>query len=111
MAFARDPATLAYYERRAGEYDEWYAGTGRFADRERPGWESDVARVVARELVVVDSAPRPDTPREAWQERVLNDGSRHRVFKRFLTAGALAGEIGGEPLLESAWFSAARATC
>jgi ubiquinone/menaquinone biosynthesis C-methylase UbiE len=27
-----------YYHRRAAEYDHWYLGTGRFADRRRPGW-------------------------------------------------------------------------
>jgi hypothetical protein len=40
---------------------------------------------------------------------VLNDGSRHRVFKRYLTPAALAAEIGGEPLLDGDWFVAARA--
>src|SRR3954447_1093861 len=47
MAFARDPATAAYYERRAGEYDDWYQGTGLFAGRSRPGWPEEVAEVVA----------------------------------------------------------------
>jgi ubiquinone/menaquinone biosynthesis C-methylase UbiE len=32
----------AYYERRAPEYDEWYRGAGRFAERQRPGWEQEV---------------------------------------------------------------------
>ena len=27
-----------YYERRAHEYDDWWLGTGLFADRDRPGW-------------------------------------------------------------------------
>jgi len=201
-AFARDPATAAYYDARAAEYDEWYLGQGRFAARERPGWDGEVAglvslvrglppartldvacgsgfltrhlsglvvgldqspamvalaqsrlpdgvaltgdaldlpfadgaferlftghfyghlpppereaflceaRRVAGELVVVDSAPRPGVPAELWQERVLNDGSRHRVFKRYLTAAQLAGEIGGQPLLDGRWFVAARA--
>jgi ubiquinone/menaquinone biosynthesis C-methylase UbiE len=31
-----------YYDRRAPEYDEWYRGAGRFAARERPGWEQEV---------------------------------------------------------------------
>jgi demethylmenaquinone methyltransferase/2-methoxy-6-polyprenyl-1,4-benzoquinol methylase len=204
MAFAADPATHAYYERRATEYDDWWAGTGLFATRERPGWHDEVEAVVrlvgdlpaartldvacgtgfltrhlrgplvvgidqsaamaaiaqsrlgpggitlvadalalpfadgafdrvftghfyghlepgeraaflaeagrvARELVVVDSALRDGVEPEQWQERTLNDGSRHRVFKRFLTAEGLAEEIGGEPLLSGAWFVAARA--
>ena len=28
-----------YYDTRAPEYDEWYEGTGRFAERERPAWD------------------------------------------------------------------------
>lgn len=200
-AFAQDPATAAYYDRRAGEYDEWYAGEGRFAGRERPGWADEVAQVVALaaalppartldvacgtgfltqhlrgyvvgldqspamvaiaqsrlpaglaivgdalrlavadgacdrvftghfyghlpdaerqaflaearrvagELVVVDSAPRPGADPEQWQERILNDGSRHRVYKRYLSGGQLAEELGGETLLDGSWFAAAR---
>jgi ubiquinone/menaquinone biosynthesis C-methylase UbiE len=204
MSFARDAATHAYYDARAGEYDEWYEGDGRFAARDRPGWEDEVAALerivaalapartldvacgtgfltrhlrglavgidqspsmvavaqqrlpdgvalvgdalalpfagnafdriltghfyghlvederaaflaqaarVAREIVVVDSAPREGRPREGWEERVLNDGSRHRVYKRFLTAGELLAELGGEgeALLDGRWFCAVRA--
>jgi SAM-dependent methyltransferase len=203
VAFARDTATGAYYARRAAEYDDWYLGTGRFAARERPGWEEELARVVGslsglpaartldvacgtafltrhlhglvvgldqsaemvaiaqqrlpagialtgdalalpfaggafdrvvaghfyghlageeratflaeagrvgRELVVVDSALRDDVEPEGWQERILEDGSRHRVFKRFLDADALAAELGGgEVLLRGRWFVVVRA--
>jgi ubiquinone/menaquinone biosynthesis C-methylase UbiE len=35
----------AYYERRAPEYDDWYLGTGLFSDRDRPGWEDELAAV------------------------------------------------------------------
>jgi ubiquinone/menaquinone biosynthesis C-methylase UbiE len=203
MSFARDAATHAYYDARAGEYDQWYEGEGRFAGGQRPGWDDEVAelqrivaalppartldvacgtgfltrhlrglavgidqspsmvavaqerlpggvalvgdalalpfadgafdrvltghfyghlvpderaaflaeaRRVARELVVVDSAPREGKPPEGWEERVLNDGSRHRVFKRFLTAADLLAELGGEgeTLLDGRWFSAVR---
>lgn len=66
------------------------------------------ARRVAGELVVVDSARRPGVAPEQWQERVLNDGSRHEVYKRYLTAAELAEELGGEPLLDGAWFVVAR---
>jgi hypothetical protein len=65
---------------------------------------------VANELIVVDSAPRSGAETDQWQERVLNDGSRHRVYKRYLRADQLAEEIGGQVLLEGRWFVAARAT-
>jgi SAM-dependent methyltransferase len=200
-AFATDPATAAYYDRRAGEYDQWWLGQGRFAERDRPGWDSEVAslvslvgdlpeartldvacgsgfltrhlcgfvvgldqspamvalaqsrlphglavtgdalhlqvadgafdrvltghfyghlppdeqaafvaeaRRVAPELVVIDSALRPGLEPEAWQERVLNDGSQHRVYKRYLTGRQLAAELGGEVLFDGSWFVAAR---
>jgi ubiquinone/menaquinone biosynthesis C-methylase UbiE len=200
-AFAADPATAAYYDRRAAEYDEWYAGEGVFARRERPGWHDEVGQVtalavglppartldvacgtgfltrhlqglvigidqspamaaitrsrlpagqavvgdalrlpvagqafervftghfyghlpaaerraflaetrrVAAELVVVDSALRPGTDPEQWQERVLNDGSRYRVYKRYFAPGQLAAELGGQPLLDGTWFTAAK---
>ncbi len=202
-AFARDPATAAYYERRAEEYDEWYLGEGHFASRDRPGWHEEVeqvvrlverlpaartldvacgsgfltrhirgfvvgldqsramvsltqsrlsdgvaivgdalslpfadaafdrivtghfyghlpedereaflseARRVAGELVIIDSALRTGVAPEQWQMRILNDGSQHRVFKRYLTAPQLAQELGsGEILLAGEWFVVARA--
>jgi len=208
--FARDAATRVYYDARAGEYDQWYEGEGRFAapGRDRPGWDDEVgqlvalvdalapartldvacgtgfltrhlhgfvvgldqspamvavaqerlpeglalvgdalalpfadgsfdrvltghfyghlvpderaafldeARRVAPELVVIDSAPREDKPAESWEERVLNDGTEHRVFKRFLSAAAILEELGehggtGEALMDGRWFSAVRAT-
>ena len=63
------------------------------------------ARRVADRIVVVDSALRPGVPGEAWQERVLDDGSRHRVFKRYLSGSGLVEELGGgEVLHEGNWF-------
>jgi SAM-dependent methyltransferase len=202
-AFAADPGTAAYYDRRAAEYDQWYDGEGAFAVRERPGWGDEVGQVVrlieglppvrtldvacgtgfltrhlrglvagvdqspamiaiartrlpggqafvgdalrlavagraldrvftghfyghlplaerraflaetrrvASELVVIDSAVRPGTSPEQWQERTLNDGSRHRVYKRYFAPGQLATELGGESLFDGAWFAAARVT-
>jgi len=35
----------AYYEARAGEYDDWWLGRGRFVDRVRPGWDDEVAEL------------------------------------------------------------------
>ena len=193
----------AYYDRRAPEYDEWYLGSGRFAERDRPGWEAEVeglrraleglppartldvacgtgfltrhlpgevvgldqsasmleearrqapqatflegdaltlpfedctfdrvftahfyghlehdererflgeASRVAKELVVADSALRPDVEPEERQERILNDGSRWEVYKRYFSADELAQELGGgETLFAGRWFVAVRA--
>jgi ubiquinone/menaquinone biosynthesis C-methylase UbiE len=190
----------AYYDARAGEYDDWWLGRGLYAQRDRPGWDDEVARVcevvaglapgrvldvacgtgfltrhlhgqvvgldqspamvevasarmpdarivqgdavplpfadrefdrvftghfyghllggererfvaearrVAAELVVVDSALRDDVDPEEWQERVLNDGTRHRVYKRYFRGEALAAELGGGDVLhDGRWFVA-----
>jgi ubiquinone/menaquinone biosynthesis C-methylase UbiE len=194
----------AYYDSRAPEYDEWYLGSGRFAERDRPGWDQEIealrrtlealppaktldvacgtgfltlhlpgeivgldqsesmleearrqapnatylsgdalvalpfengsfervftghfyghleqperetflreARRVAPELLVVDSAIQPDVPVEEWQERILNDGTRWEVFKRYFTPEALAAELGGgSTVFAGRWFVAVRA--
>ena len=187
-----------YYDHRAPEYDDWYLGIGRFADRDRPGWEESLraleqalaslppartldvacgtgfltrhlrgeitgldqsermlaiagervpdakfvagdalslpfadsaferlvtasfyghlqdpdrsaflaeARRVAPELVVVDAALQPGRPSEEIQERILNDGSRYEVYKRFFEPDALAQELGGGDVVHaSRWF-------
>jgi ubiquinone/menaquinone biosynthesis C-methylase UbiE len=193
-----DEGMRAYYDRRAREYDDWWHGTGLFAQRDRPGWNEETirltavlaslpparvldvacgtgfltrhlrgevvaidqspemvrvasarmpharvvvgdavplpfaagsfdrlvtghfyghllpderrafvaeARRVAPELVIVDSARRAGMPEEETQERVLDDGSRHRVFKRFLGGERLREKLGeGEVLHEGDWF-------
>jgi demethylmenaquinone methyltransferase/2-methoxy-6-polyprenyl-1,4-benzoquinol methylase len=68
------------------------------------------ARRVAGELLVVDAAPREGAPRDEWQERVLNDGSRWSVYKRYFSSEQLAAELGyGEVLLSNARFLMVRA--
>ena len=54
---------------------------GHLPPDERPAFLAE-ARRLAAELIVIDSAWRPGIEPEQWQERVLNDGSRHRVYKR-----------------------------
>ncbi len=192
----------AYYDSRAPEYDEWYLGTGRFAERDRPGWDEEIealrrtlealtpaktldvacgtgfltrhlpgeivgldqsesmleearrqapnatflagdalslpfeddsftrvftghfyghleepereqflreARRVAPELVIVDSAIQPEVPAEEWQERILNDGTRWEVYKRYFTPEKLAAELGGgNTVFAGRWFVAVR---
>ena len=67
------------------------------------------ARRVAPELVVVDSALRDGVEPASIQERTLNDGSRHEVYKRYFTADGLAAELGGgETLHAGTWFVAVR---
>jgi ubiquinone/menaquinone biosynthesis C-methylase UbiE len=42
-----------YYDTRAPEYDDWYLGRGLFTGRERPGWDGELAELVA----VISSLP------------------------------------------------------
>ncbi|MGH3942119.1 MAG: class I SAM-dependent methyltransferase [Pseudonocardiaceae bacterium] len=80
---------------------------GHLPKEERDAFLAEAQRV-AGELIVIDSALRPGVDAEQWQERVLNDGSRHRVYKRYLSAVQLAAEIGGQIMLDGTWFVAAR---
>jgi ubiquinone/menaquinone biosynthesis C-methylase UbiE len=89
--------------------------TGHFYGHLQPGDEAArflaEARRVAGELIVVDSARRPDTGAERWQERRLNDGSEHRVYKRWFTGPELADELGGGTMLHDGdWFVVAQAS-
>jgi demethylmenaquinone methyltransferase/2-methoxy-6-polyprenyl-1,4-benzoquinol methylase len=68
------------------------------------------ARRVARELVVVDASRTHSDVDEEMSQRVLNDGSRWEVFKRYFTGAGLAAELGGgEVLHEGEWFVVVRA--
>ena len=82
---------------------------GHLLEREREAFVAE-ARRVARELVVVDAALREDVEPEGWPERVLNDGTVYRVYKRFFTGAGLAAELGGgEVLHHGRWFVAVAA--
>jgi ubiquinone/menaquinone biosynthesis C-methylase UbiE len=93
-----------------GAFERVHAG--HFYGHLAPGQRSaflDVAARLAGELVITDSALRPDRGPEAWDERVLNDGSRHRVYKRWFTAAGLAEELGGgETVHDGPWFVSVR---
>ena len=81
---------------------------GHLEGAERERFLAD-ARRLAPELVVVDSALREDVEPEERQERILNDGSRWEVYKRYFDADALADELGGgETLHAGRWFVAVR---
>jgi ubiquinone/menaquinone biosynthesis C-methylase UbiE len=68
------------------------------------------ARRVADELVVVDSALHDGVEPVEWQERILNDGSRWQVYKRYFEPDSLAEELGGgRTLFAGPWFVAVQA--
>ena len=75
-----------------GGYERVHAAHfyGHLDAGQRAAW-LETAAALAPELVIVDSALRPDGEPEAWQERRLNDGSRHRVYKRWFTPSLARG--------------------
>ena len=65
------------------------------------------ARRLAPELLVIDSARRDDVPAERMDPRVLQDGSRHAVYKRWFEPDELVAELGGGEVLHAGrWFVA-----
>jgi demethylmenaquinone methyltransferase/2-methoxy-6-polyprenyl-1,4-benzoquinol methylase len=94
----------AYYDRRAPEYDEWYRGTGRFTERERPGWEEELA-ALRRALEALPAARTLDVacgtgfltrwlPGEVvgidQSEAMLEEARRHAPEVTYIRADALA---------------------
>ncbi len=62
---------------------------------------------VSKSLLIIDAARRDDVPAEEYQERVLNDGSRHVIYKRYFTPERLIAEIGAGRMLHAGrWFVA-----
>jgi ubiquinone/menaquinone biosynthesis C-methylase UbiE len=94
-----------------GEFERVFTSHfyGHLLPEEREPFLVEVRRV-AGQLVVVDAALREDLPREEHQQRVLNDGSRHTVYKRFFAPDELAAELGGGRVLHARrWFVAVAA--
>ena len=54
---------------------------------------------MADEIVVIDSALREGVEPEERQERVLSDGSRHEVYKRYFDPETLARSWEGQNAL------------
>jgi len=91
-----------------GEFERIFTSHfyGHLLEVERSAFIAEASRV-AGELVLVDSARREGVAAEQWQQRVLGDGSRHRVYKRYFEADELAAEIGGARVLHAGrWFVA-----
>ena len=93
-----------------GEFERVFTGHfyGHLVEASRVRFLRE-ARRVAPELVVVDTALRPDHEPEEWQKRKLNDGSRHEVYKRYFSGEGLVDELGGGEVLHAGpWFVAVR---
>ena len=89
-----------------GSFDRVFTGHfyGHLRGGQRQRFVAEALRV-AGQLVVVDSHLRPDHDAEEEQQRTLNDGSVHRVYKRYFTGAGLAAELaGGELLHDGDWF-------
>jgi ubiquinone/menaquinone biosynthesis C-methylase UbiE len=82
---------------------------GHLDEAQRDRFLTVARSLTTREIIVVDTASRPDRSDDEWEERVLNDGSRHEVYKRRFTAEGLARELGGgETVYAGPWFVAVR---
>ena len=82
---------------------------GHLEDPERRAFIAE-ARRVAQELVVVDSARTDETPPDGMDRRVLSDGTRWEVYKRWFRGDELAEELGGGVVLhEGRYFVIVRA--
>jgi ubiquinone/menaquinone biosynthesis C-methylase UbiE len=100
-----DAFTLPFRDR---TFDRVFTGHfyGHLYPQQRSRFLSEASRV-APSLVVVDAKLHDAVEPEQVQERILNDGSRHEVFKRYFTAAQLADELGGgEVLMDGRWFVA-----
>jgi ubiquinone/menaquinone biosynthesis C-methylase UbiE len=89
-----------------GAFDRLFTGHfyGHLDEQERAQFLVE-ARRVAPELVVLDSAWRKDVPREEVQQRLLRDGSRWEVYKRYFKPEQLAEELGGvRTVFAGRWF-------
>jgi ubiquinone/menaquinone biosynthesis C-methylase UbiE len=81
---------------------------GHLEDDDRRRFLAEAARV-ATELVVVDASRAAAGVDEEVQERVLNDGSRWEVYKRWFTGRGLVEELGGGTVLhDGRWFVVVR---
>ena len=82
---------------------------GHLEEPERSRFLAEARRVARGARRRRLGAPRRCPAAEEWQERVLNDGSRWEVFKRYFTGEELAAELGGgEVYFAGNWFVAVR---
>jgi demethylmenaquinone methyltransferase/2-methoxy-6-polyprenyl-1,4-benzoquinol methylase len=88
-----------------GAFDRTFSGHfyGHLSFGQRERFLTECRRL-APSLVVVDARIHPAVRSEQVQPRTLNDGSVHRVFKRYFTAAQLVDELRGRLLYEGRWF-------
>ena len=88
-----------------GSFDRLFASYFycHLEDDDRVRFLAEASRV-ARELVVVGTVLREGEEPVRWDERVLRDGSRWKVYKRVFVPEELAGELGGRVLHVSRLF-------
>ena len=76
-------------------------------DRER---FLEEARRVGEELLLVEPTPEwaPSGRAEGWEERLLSDGLRYEIYRRYFTAETFAEELDGRILFAGRWMVMAR---
>ena len=90
----------------SGTFDCLSAGHyyGHLRQPERDRFLTEARRVAAR-VLIIDAAARGALTTEEVQPRMLNDGSRHSVYKRYFTPVQLIEELGGGRVLHAGqWF-------
>jgi SAM-dependent methyltransferase len=90
----------------AGTFDCLCAGHyyGHLRQPARDRFLAEARRVAAR-VLIIDAAARGEVATEVVQPRLLNDGSRHSVYKRYFTPVQLLEELGGGRVLHAGqWF-------
>jgi ubiquinone/menaquinone biosynthesis C-methylase UbiE len=88
-----------------GEFDRVFSSYFycHLEERERIRFLAE-ARRVADELVVVATKWKEGVERARYEERVLADGSRWEVFKRYFRPDELVDELGGGELLHTGHY-------
>ncbi|MDP8951690.1 MAG: hypothetical protein M3N18_05545 [Actinomycetota bacterium] len=78
---------------------------------ERERFLEEARRVAAEQIVLVQPPPLfgPSGLPEALEERVLYDGSRFRIYRRYFDPQGLAEELGGRFLFAGRWIATAAA--
>jgi ubiquinone/menaquinone biosynthesis C-methylase UbiE len=72
---------------------------GLLLPEERTRFLGETRRVAPEVILVEMTGPLDGAKPEGWQRRMLSDGSRHKIYRRYFTATGLAEELGGGRVL------------